>query len=320
VSYQVVDAILASNLPPTEKLVLAVMGRHADTDTGLCYPSQHLVARESGYHRSTVIRTIRNLEQDDVLIQTHQGGKNQNRHTTYGYASAYKINLSALQKGSAALPIEKGGVAAPIPEKGSSVHAKGSSVHKKSSVVLQESVSESVIESVIEPSLDENSRVDTLPSDFALTEKPSTKTDPRHSFVRNLIELHHREKFQIACTWDASEGKQLFATLKANPGWTLDDLEKMIRGRFDSAGVTPDRPRLWLPNLGKYAAGPLDQYGKLQSTLGVNHGTHTKPFESFQQARNRRNREVAAKVFGVADHNGSNVSEGPDARGTDEVG
>ncbi len=39
----------------------------------------------------------------------------------------------------------------------------------------------------------------------------------------------------------------------------------MVRNRFDSDGIPPERPSKWIPNLSSYAAGPLSQYGKLQS-------------------------------------------------------
>jgi hypothetical protein len=98
----------------------------------------------------------------------------------------------------------------------------------------------------------------TQPVRTAHTEAP----EPRHGAVRELIEQEHKRKFGSACQWDGSEGKRLSEVLKANPSWTMTQIAGMVRNRYESAGVTGDRPRVWLPNLSKYAGGPLDRFGK----------------------------------------------------------
>jgi hypothetical protein len=100
--------------------------------------------------------------------------------------------------------------------------------------------------------------------------------DPRHSPIRGLIQQLHLEKFRVKCEWDASEGKVLDRLLGANPSWTEAQLCAMARNRFDSEGVSPERPRKWLPNLGSYTAGPLDRYGK-QKTAKADGQAHLLP-------------------------------------------
>lgn len=89
--------------------------------------------------------------------------------------------------------------------------------------------------------------------------------DPRHGPTRSLIQEQYKAKFQIEAPWDGSEARALGFLLNANPKWTQADLDRMIRARFQSEGVNGDRPRLWLPHLGKYAGGPLDRFDKPQA-------------------------------------------------------
>jgi hypothetical protein len=93
--------------------------------------------------------------------------------------------------------------------------------------------------------------------------------DPRHTPIRSLILRLHAEKFNVKGQWDASEAKALSRLLSANPSWTEAELACMVRNHFASEGMTPQRPRVWLPRLGDYAAGPLDRYGKLREARGV---------------------------------------------------
>ena len=93
--------------------------------------------------------------------------------------------------------------------------------------------------------------------------------DPRHAPIRSLIQELHQHAFLVKCQWDGSEGKHLDRLLAANPGWTEEELARMARNRFASDGITPDRPRKWLPNLGSYAVGPHDRFNKLREPSGV---------------------------------------------------
>ena len=89
-------------------------------------------------------------------------------------------------------------------------------------------------------------------------------TDPRHAQIRRSVQELHFQKFCVKCQWDGSDGKALDRLLSANPCWTAEELTQMVRNRFRSEGITRDRPRKWLPNLGGYAAGPQDRFNKLK--------------------------------------------------------
>jgi hypothetical protein len=77
-----------------------------------------------------------------------------------------------------------------------------------------------------------------------------------------LIQSLHLEKFRVKCEWNPSEAQALNRVLGDNPSWTEAQLSAMVRNRFDSDELPPDRPRKWLSSLGSYAAGPLDRFGR----------------------------------------------------------
>jgi len=93
----------------------------------------------------------------------------------------------------------------------------------------------------------------------------SPEADPRHSPIRGLIQDLHFQKFGVKCEWDGSEAKALNRVLRRNPSWTGPQLSAMVRNRFDSDELPPDRPRRWLPGLGSYVAGPLDRFARLKT-------------------------------------------------------
>jgi hypothetical protein len=103
------------------------------------------------------------------------------------------------------------------------------------------------------------------PSDADASVADDTEpSDPRHAQIRQSIQELHLQTFRVKCQWDGSEGKALDRLLSANPSWTAEELIQMVRNRFRSEGITSDRPRKWLPNLGGYAAGPQDRFNKLK--------------------------------------------------------
>jgi hypothetical protein len=55
------NLLLNADLPPLEKLLLVVMGSHADNSNGECFPSIGLLAHESGMSESTAKRAIKGL-------------------------------------------------------------------------------------------------------------------------------------------------------------------------------------------------------------------------------------------------------------------
>lgn len=91
--------------------------------------------------------------------------------------------------------------------------------------------------------------------------------DARHKEVRELIMKLHENKFKVECPWGAGEAGQLGQLLKTIPGVTVEQLGVMVRNRFRSEGVAPERPMGWIGNLTKYGAGPLDKFGKTKLEL-----------------------------------------------------
>lgn len=70
------EAIMASDLTPTQRLVLIVQAKHADAWDGELtnsYPSEDTLARETGLNRKTIYRTRKSLVELGWLDQTHSG-------------------------------------------------------------------------------------------------------------------------------------------------------------------------------------------------------------------------------------------------------
>jgi hypothetical protein len=119
----------------------------------------------------------------------------------------------------------------------------------------------------------------------------SDPVDPRHAPVRALIQQLHLKAFRVKCQWDGSEGKALDRLLSANPSWTEEQISQMVRNRFGSDDIPPDRPRKWMANIGSYAAGPQDRYNKLKG--GGSNGSLTENRAGRRQTANLAARETA---------------------------
>lgn len=141
------------------------------------------------------------------------------------------------------------------------------------------------------------------PSDAgASAASASESSDARHAPLRELIQELYAEKFRIPCQWDASEGKALALLLKSNPGWTKDDIVRMVRNRFDSEGIAPSRPRSWIPKLDAYAAGPLDRFGKpITETCNVSNRAKREEQQTHDAIAGAARRYVARRASGEAD-------------------
>ncbi len=97
-------------------------------------------------------------------------------------------------------------------------------------------------------------------------QKPSGKpeADPRHHVFHEQIDRYWKHKTgEEKAPWDGSEGKALSALLAAKPDLTLEQFRVALKHRGDSPDeVQTERPRQWLPNILRFAGGPLDRYGK----------------------------------------------------------
>lgn len=96
--------------------------------------------------------------------------------------------------------------------------------------------------------------------------KPSGKpeTDHRHPVFHEHVNRYWKHKTgEEKAPWDGSEGKALSALLAAKPDLTLEQFRLALKHRGDSPDeVQTERPRQWLPNILRFAGGPLDRYGK----------------------------------------------------------
>jgi hypothetical protein len=92
---------------------------------------------------------------------------------------------------------------------------------------------------------------------------PKIITDARHDVIARAI-----RELQLQAgrpeVWDGSAAKKLAVLLKLRSKWTTRILLRCVANRFASVEINPvEHPRRWLSSLSDYAAGPLDQYGKL---------------------------------------------------------
>lgn len=94
--------------------------------------------------------------------------------------------------------------------------------------------------------------------------------DARHVPVREFVKESYRRRYPVECTWDGSEAKALDRVLKANPGWTVEQMKGMVENAFLSDDMNGQRPRVLLGSLSRYAGGPLDRFGKEQVAGGSN--------------------------------------------------
>jgi uncharacterized protein YdaU (DUF1376 family) len=67
----------------------------------------------------------------------------------------------------------------------------------------------------------------------------------------------------IPCPWTDVEDRALRQFMRSNPGVVLWAFKELLKNRARSQDVNnADPPRKWIRDLVKYAAGPLDRYGK----------------------------------------------------------
>lgn len=85
----------------------------------------------------------------------------------------------------------------------------------------------------------------------------------REGRFAKFIQAHFEKRFKITCPWNGREGKTLKSLLADNPSWTDEQICQWIKNYFSSETAKPDRPGLWLSNLGRWSQGPLDAFGKV---------------------------------------------------------
>lgn len=103
------------------------------------------------------------------------------------------------------------------------------------------------------------------------TPKPTTReVRLMHEAVKELTEKLYKERLGIDLVFDKGDELALDRFLtpsKFSPFPSIAEVESLLRARFDSDEILPDRPYLWLENLGKYRSGPLDKNGVPKSLV-----------------------------------------------------
>lgn len=109
-----------------------------------------------------------------------------------------------------------------------------------------------------------------LPESKGKTKKPigvkESTSDPRHNPAKLAIVKAYNEKNGVDYYWNGREGKKMSEFLNLHPTWSIETVLKCINNRFDSEENHSEEPHEWINKLGKYASGPLNQYGKPKSS------------------------------------------------------
>jgi hypothetical protein len=131
--------------------------------------------------------------------------------------------------------------------------------NKKVSYTARKGVIQDVKGAIFDSYKEETSEPSLEPTLF--TEEPDLKKE-LHGRVTKHIQSLYQSKFGEKCPWDVSEASQLKRIIEGNPSWIFSTFERLINARYASEGVNGERPRIWLPHLSRYMAGPLDRFGK----------------------------------------------------------
>lgn len=133
-------------------------------------------------------------------------------------------------------------------------------------------------------------------------EKPHKQTDPRYKPVVDKIFQAYQCSNKINPPWGIIEGKQLKQFLKDHSDWDQETIFNCIRNRWRSGENLAQEPRRWIPRLGDFASGPLNEFGKPKATLshqrpqgsnpsGTNGALNHIPDSSEMQRRKAENEE-----------------------------
>jgi hypothetical protein len=110
------------------------------------------------------------------------------------------------------------------------------------------------------------------------------KGEELHFRVRTHIQKIYNSRFGEKCPWDGSEASALSKIIKGNPSWIFSTFERLVNDRYASDGVNGQRPRVWIPKLADYMAGPLDVYNRPKSPTSPARST-VKPKSPSQLMR-----------------------------------
>lgn len=89
-SFQAMTWAVEQNLPTYQKMVLIMLANRTNNDSGLCFPSHSLLAKECGMTRRSVIEQINKLEEFGLLsVVRNKSGNDLN------IVNQYRLNLGA---------------------------------------------------------------------------------------------------------------------------------------------------------------------------------------------------------------------------------
>jgi uncharacterized protein YdaU (DUF1376 family) len=166
-----------------------------------------------------------------------------------------------------------------------------------------------------------------LPKQQKQKQKPP-KDKPSGTIKSDLIASRHAEFKQaiadfwewrnpdVEMQWDGMEGKALALYLSSAPKTTVQQFKRFLKNRGDSDNVSQtERPGAWVRSIGKFAGGPLDQYGKPKQPGGSNGRSNST---SKQAATASNATSLVSRILGVdsnrigqdSDHDGGGGNGG----------
>jgi hypothetical protein len=213
--------------------ILAYVSISRCANKGQCSFSLDYLAKQVKIGRATFVRALKELEDSELVsVQTPVGGKN-----------VYTL-----------LPVTKSiRVADDTPAQMELPPAQPDSPTR---------LTLSLPPAHTEPHKNTNLRkLKTLPSGEG---EESTTKPPKslHAEIQECIFSCHRKSYDCDPSWNGREAKALSDLIAATPSWKLSTYQILIRNRYASDGLNGDRPGTWIPNLSRYAAGPLDVYNR----------------------------------------------------------
>ncbi len=87
--------------------------------------------------------------------------------------------------------------------------------------------------------------------------------DRRHVEIREYI-LSLQRQCEVPEQWNGRCARALSAWLKSNPHVTIEQAQQYVLNKFLSDEPRGDSPCRWLPDLSRYAEGPLNEYRRLK--------------------------------------------------------
>lgn len=69
------NKVSSADVPATARTVYRALLRYANRKTWSCYPSINTLAKDTGLSKATIIRQLKNLEKNNLIIKIHRTRK-----------------------------------------------------------------------------------------------------------------------------------------------------------------------------------------------------------------------------------------------------